>query len=106
MTSQFMAYDEDYTGRRRAVDGLGGGRRGWREEHRDQPARRRRHGAGVVDAGRCSTVSRTIYLESPNHHEQNVKYAQIASFAPFPGAPGVTVATTSTTTVPTCWWRA
>jgi hypothetical protein len=40
----------------------------------------------------------SIYLESPNHHEENVKYNQIASFAPFAGAkPGVTVATTSTT---------
>jgi hypothetical protein len=40
-----------------------------------------------------------MYLDNPNHHEENVKYAQIASFEPFTGgAPtGVTVATTSTT---------
>ena len=39
-----------------------------------------------------------MYLDNPNHHEENVEYAQIASFAPFAGAnPGVTVATTSTT---------
>ena len=38
-----------------------------------------------------------IYLDNPNHHEENVRYAQIASFAPFPGTnPGVSVATTST----------
>jgi hypothetical protein len=40
-----------------------------------------------------------MYLDNPNHHEENVKYTQIASFEPFTGgAPtGVTVATTSTT---------
>lgn len=38
-----------------------------------------------------------IYLDNPNHHEENVSYAQIASFAPFAGPnPGVTVATSST----------
>jgi hypothetical protein len=36
-----------------------------------------------------------IYLDNPNHHEEDVEYAQISSFAPFPGVtPGVTVATT------------
>jgi hypothetical protein len=39
-----------------------------------------------------------MYLQSPNHHDTNVEFAQIASFAPIPGAKGVTVATTSTTT--------
>jgi alcohol dehydrogenase class IV len=38
-----------------------------------------------------------MYLDNPNHHEENAKYAMIASFAPFPGGRGVTVATTSTT---------
>jgi hypothetical protein len=40
-----------------------------------------------------------MYLESPNHHDADIKYTQIASFEPFTGgAPtGVTVATTSTT---------
>jgi hypothetical protein len=38
-----------------------------------------------------------MYLESPNHHAENVEYAEIASFAPFGGAsPGAVVATTST----------
>jgi hypothetical protein len=38
-----------------------------------------------------------MYLDNPNHHESDVKYAEIASFVPFPGAkPGVTVATSST----------
>lgn len=38
-----------------------------------------------------------MYLESPNHHEENVEYAEIASFTPFAGAtPGATVATSST----------
>lgn len=35
-----------------------------------------------------------MYLESPNHHEENIEYSEIASFAPFPG--GSTVATSST----------
>ena len=40
-----------------------------------------------------------MYLDNPNHHEADVKYAQIASFEPFAGGPptAVTVATTSTT---------
>jgi hypothetical protein len=38
-----------------------------------------------------------IYLDNPNHHEENIEYRQIASFEPFPGGTGVTVATTSTT---------
>jgi hypothetical protein len=37
-----------------------------------------------------------MYLDNPNHHEADVKYAEIASFVPFPGPkPGVTVATSS-----------
>ncbi len=35
-----------------------------------------------------------MYLESPNHHEENIAYSEIASFAPFPG--GTSVATSST----------
>jgi hypothetical protein len=38
-----------------------------------------------------------IYLDNPNHHEENLEYRQIASFEPFAGGAGVTVATTSTT---------
>jgi len=38
-----------------------------------------------------------MYLDNPNHHEENVKYADISSFIPFQGAkPGATVATSST----------
>jgi hypothetical protein len=38
-----------------------------------------------------------MYLESPNHHEENIEYSEIASFAPFGGStPGATVATSST----------
>ena len=40
MTSQFMAVRRGLQGRRRALDGMGGGRRGRRQEHRHQPARR------------------------------------------------------------------
>jgi hypothetical protein len=38
-----------------------------------------------------------MYLESPNHHDADIKYTQIASFEPFTGGTGLTVATTSTT---------
>lgn len=37
-----------------------------------------------------------MYTESPNHHDTEISYRQIASFEPFAG--GVTVATSSTTT--------
>ena len=38
-----------------------------------------------------------MYEESPNHHDVDIKYTQVASFEPIPDANGVTVATTSTT---------
>ena len=56
---------------------------------------------GVAVWSRGSTARRASprsYLDNPNHHDADVKYAEIASFVPFPGAkPGVTVATSSTT---------
>ena len=86
MTSQFLAYDESYTGGIVAVDRLGRRRRGRRQEHRHRATRRATAPCGSGRTGRGWTGSPAMYLDNPNHHEENVKYAQIASFAPFPGA--------------------
>jgi len=97
MTSNFLAYDEGYTGGISLSTGWVGGEEGGAKSIiTGQLA-----GAGTVRV--WSTGSRldgfpTMYLDSPNHHDVNLKYRQTASFEPFAGAaPGVTVATTSTT---------
>ena len=97
MTSEFLAYDENYTGGVALSTGwVAGAEGGAKSIVTGQLA-----GDGTVRV--WSNGSRLdgqpgMYLDSPNHHEENVDFAQIASFAPFPGAnPGVTVATTSTT---------
>jgi hypothetical protein len=96
MTSQFMAYDENYhdgvalsTG---WVAGAEGGAKGIVTSQLGGEGTVRVWSTGSLLDGQPG-----IYLDNPNHHEENVKYAQIASFAPFTGGtPGVTVATTST----------
>jgi hypothetical protein len=96
MTSQFMAYDENYK------DGVGlstgwvaGAEGGAKSIVTSQLA-----GDGTVkvwSSGSRLDGNPGIYLDNPNHHDEDVKYAEIASFAPLPGAnPGVTVATSST----------
>ncbi|MDT5243921.1 MAG: hypothetical protein QOD36_1297 [Mycobacterium sp.] len=98
MTSQFMAYDENYKdGVTLSTGWVAGPEGGAKSIVTGQLG-----AAGTVRV--WSTGSRLdgqpgMYLDNPNHHEENVKYAQIASFEPFTGgAPtGVTVATTSTT---------
>jgi FG-GAP repeat len=96
MTTQFMAYNENYTGGVALSTGwVAGAEGGAKSIVTSQLA-----GDGTVRV--WSNGSRldgqpSIYLDNPNHHEENVTYAQIASFAPFPGPnTGVTVATTST----------
>ena len=95
MTSQFMAYDEGYTGGVCLSTGwVAGAEGGAKSIVTSQLA-----GDGTVRAWSSGSLldgQPGIYLDNPNHHEENVKYAQIASFAPSP-AGGVTVATTSTT---------
>lgn len=98
MTSQFMAYDQNYTGGVSLTTGwVAGAEGGAKSIVTGQLA-----GDGVVRV--WSTGSRldgepASYLENPNDHDANLAFAQISSFAPFAsGAPtGVTVATTSTT---------
>jgi hypothetical protein len=96
MTSQFMAYDENYKdGVALAAGWVAGGEGGAKSIITSQLG-----GKGTVRV--WSTGSKldgqpSMYLESPNHHAENVEYAEIASLAPFGGAtPGGTVATTST----------
>ena len=96
MTSQFLAYDESYTGGVSLSTGwVAGAEGGAKSIVTGQLA-----GDGTVrvwSSGSRLDGSPGMYLDSPNHHDEDVKFAQIASFAPFPGAdPGVTVATTST----------
>jgi hypothetical protein len=98
MTSSFMAYDESYTGGVSISTGWVAGVEGGAK----RIITGQLEGAGTVRV--WSTGSRLdgfpgMYLESPNHHDTDIKYTQIASFEPFTGgAPtGVTVATTSTT---------
>ena len=97
MTSQFMAYDEGYKGGVALSTGwVAGAEGGAKSIVTSQVA-----GDGTVrvwSAGSRLDGQPGMYLDNPNHHEENVKYTQTASFAPFPGTePGVTVATTSTT---------
>jgi FtsP/CotA-like multicopper oxidase with cupredoxin domain len=96
MTSQFMAYDENYTGGVSLSTGwVAGAEGGAKRIITGQLA-----GDGTVTV--WSNGSRldgqpAIYLDNPNHHDEDVKYAEMASFVPFPGSkPGVTVATSST----------
>ncbi len=96
MTSQFMAYDEDYKdGVALAAGWVAGSEGGAKSIITSQLG-----GKGTVRV--WSTGSKlegqpSMYLESPNHHAENVEYAEIASFAPFGGpTPGGTVAATST----------
>jgi hypothetical protein len=96
MTAQFLAYDEGYKdGVSLSTGWVAGAEGGAMSIVTGQLG-----GDGTVRV--WSNGSRLdgqpdIYTDNPNHHEQDVKYAEIASFAPFTGAvKGATVATTST----------
>jgi FtsP/CotA-like multicopper oxidase with cupredoxin domain len=96
MTSQFMAYDENYKdGVALSTGWVVGAEGGAKSIVTSQLG-----GDGKVlvwSSGSLLDGQPAMYLDNPNHHEENVKYQQIASFSPFPGsAPGVTVATSST----------
>ena len=96
MTSNFLAYDENYKdGVALSTGWVAGDESGAMSIITSQLA-----GTGTVRV--WSTGSKLnrqpgMYLESPNHHEENIEYSEIASFAPFGGpTPGATVATSST----------
>ena len=94
MTSQFLAYDENYKdGVTLSTGWVAGAEGGAMSIVTGQLA-----GPGTVrvwSSGSRLDGQPAMYLDNPNHHEENVKYAQIASFEPFPGG-GATVATSST----------
>jgi hypothetical protein len=98
MTSNFLAYDQNYTGGVSLTTGWVAGAEGGAK----RIITGQLGGAGTVrvwSAGSRLDGYPGIYLLSPNHHDADIKFDQIASFEPFTGgAPtGVTVATTSTT---------
>src|SRR5204862_4993089 len=95
MTAQFLAYDENFhdgvalsTG---WVAGAQGGAKSIVTSQLGDKGTVRVWSNGSMIDGQPA-----IYLDNPNHHEENLEYRQIASFEPFAGG-GVTVATTSTT---------
>jgi FtsP/CotA-like multicopper oxidase with cupredoxin domain len=96
MTAQFLAYDENYRdGVALSTGWVAGALGGAKSIVTGQVG-----GAGTVRVwsnGSLFDGQPAIYLDNPNHHEENLEYKQIASFEPFPGGAGVTVATTSTT---------
>ena len=96
MSSQFLAYDENYKGGVALSTGwVAGAEGGAKSIVTGQVGGRQ--GKGVVDGSRLDGQP-AIYRDNPNHHEQDIKYGEIASFVPFPGAkPGVTVPATSST---------
>lgn len=96
-TSEFLAYDEGYTdGVALATGWVAGAEGGAMSIVTSQTG-----GGGevrVYSSGSLLDGQPAMYLESPDHHDTDVKYEQIASFVPFPGAKnGITVATSSTT---------
>lgn len=96
MTSQFMAYDQRYTGGVALSTGwVAGAEGGAMSIVTSQLAGEGR--VRVWSSGSRLDGQPDIYLDNPNHHEEDVKYAEISSFVPFPGPkPGVTIATSST----------
>jgi hypothetical protein len=98
MTSEFLAYDQGYTGGISLSTGWVAGQEGGAQSIiTGQLA-----GDGAVrtwSAGSRLDGAPAVYTHSMSHPEDHVMFRQTASFNPFTGAvPGVTVATTSTTT--------
>jgi len=52
----------------------------------------------VFSAGSALEAGPALYLHSPSHHDEGVRFKEMASFKPFNGSGAVRVATTSTTT--------
>jgi hypothetical protein len=52
----------------------------------------------IFSSGSALDGGPSLYLQSPLHHDHNVRFREIASFEPFDGSAGTRVATTSTTT--------
>ena len=93
-TAEYLAFDQNYTdGVAVATGWVAGAEGGAMSIVTSQTG-----GGGEVrvwSSGSLLDGQPAMYLDSPNHHESDVKYEQIASFAPFRG--GASVATSSTT---------
>ncbi|MCP9272104.1 multicopper oxidase family protein [Mycolicibacterium arenosum] len=96
-TTEYLAFDENYTGGVALTTGwVAGAEGGAKSIVTSQLGGEGR--VAVWSTGSLLDGQPAIYLDSPNHHDTDVKYSRIASFVPFPGRPsGVTVATSSTT---------
>ena len=84
MTSQFLAYDENYKDGVTVTTGWVAGTEGGAKSI----VTGQLGGEGAVRVwsnGSLLDGQPSIYLDNPNHHEENLAYQQIASFAPFPG---------------------
>ncbi|MFH5229034.1 multicopper oxidase family protein [Antrihabitans spumae] len=95
-TSEFLAFDESYTGGVSLTTGWVAGAEGGAKSIVTGML----GGEGAVrvfSAGSLLDGAPEMYLHPPDHHSGKVAFAQIASFVPFEGS-GVSVATTSTTT--------
>lgn len=95
-TSEFLAFDEGYTGGVSLATGWVAGAEGGAKSIVTGMA----GGPGTVrvfSSGSRLDGEPGMYTESPDHHSGAVDFRQIASFAPFAGG-GVQVAATSTTT--------
>lgn len=94
-TSEFLAFDENYTAGVSLSTGWVAGVEGGAQSIVAGMS----GGGGTVrtfSAGSRLDGGPAMYLESPNHHGGAVEFAQTSSFTPFAGSP-VTVATTATT---------
>ena len=82
MTAQFLAYDENYQdGVALSAGWVAGALGGAKSIVTSQLG-----GAGTVrvwSSGSLLDGQPGIYLDDPNHHEENIEYRQIASFEPF-----------------------
>ena len=87
MTSEFMAYDEAYTGRGLAGGRMGGGRRGRRARASSPASSAATARSGCGRRARGWTVSPRCTLRQPQPPRGDVKFRQIASFKPFAAAP-------------------
>jgi hypothetical protein len=96
-TASFIPFGKDYRGGASLATGwLAGSLGGAKRIIVSQLA-----GSGSVkifSSGSALDGGPSLYLQSPLHHDHNVRFREIASFEPFDGPAGTRVATTSTTT--------
>jgi len=96
-TASFIPFGKDYRGGASLATGwLAGSLGGAKRIIVSQLA-----GGGSVkifSSGSALDGGPSLYLQSPLHHDHNVRFREIASFEPFDGSAGTRVATTSTTT--------